>query len=154
VPNVSTNNMNILNEIDKINDGEKEKKNNDDGNDDDDEDDDDEDDDDEDDDDEDDDEDTTFNKTSGTIKRNRKKTNKTYRNIEMNKINSVWMIKDKNNKYINVKWENKIFEKLFFETFENHIKKYINDSHPDWRTYPYNGSTITNIKHSYLNSIK
>ncbi|KYN94444.1 putative phosphatidylinositol 3- and 4-kinase, partial [Plasmodium gaboni] len=95
-----------------------------------------------------------FKKPSGTIKRISENTGTAYRSMEMNKINSIWMIRDKNNKIINVKWENKIFEKLFFETFENYIKKYINDYHPDWRNYPYNGSKISTTKHSYLNNIK
>ncbi|CRG95339.1 phosphatidylinositol 3-and 4-kinase, putative [Plasmodium gallinaceum] len=102
----------------------------------------------------DDDDDETFKKPSGTIKRISENTGTAYRNMEMNKINSIWMIRDKNNKIINVKWENKIFEKLFFETFENYVKKYINDYHPNWKNYPYNGNKITSIKHSYLNSIK
>ncbi|CRG99816.1 phosphatidylinositol 3-and 4-kinase, putative [Plasmodium relictum] len=101
-----------------------------------------------------DDDDETFKKPSGTIKRISENTGTAYRNIEMNKINSIWVIRDKNNKIINVKWENKIFEKLFFETFENYVKKYINDYHPNWKNYPYNGDEITSIKHSYLNSIK
>ncbi|KJP89683.1 hypothetical protein AK88_00643 [Plasmodium fragile] len=110
-----------------------------------------------DDDDEDEDEendDVPFKKPSGTIKRIPESSGTAYRGIEMNKVNSVWVIRDKNNKIINVKWENKIFEKLFFETFENYVKRYINDYHPEWKQYPYNGSQISSIKHGYLKSIK
>ncbi|ANQ07931.1 Phosphatidylinositol 3-and 4-kinase [Plasmodium coatneyi] len=98
--------------------------------------------------------DVPFKKPSGTIKRITESSGTAYRSMDMNKVNSVWMIRDKNNKIINVKWENKIFEKLFFETFENYVKRYINDYHPGWKQYPYNGSQISDIKHGYLRSIK
>ncbi|CAA9987952.1 phosphatidylinositol 3-and 4-kinase, putative [Plasmodium knowlesi strain H] len=95
-----------------------------------------------------------FRKPTGTIKRITESSGTAYRGMEMNKVNSVWMIRDKNNKIINVKWENKIFEKLFFETFENYVKRYISDYHPEWKQYPYKGSHISGIKHGYLKSIE
>ncbi|KAK6588454.1 hypothetical protein RS030_4690 [Cryptosporidium xiaoi] len=56
--------------------------------------------------------------------------------------NTTWALLDRENKPIPIQWDDKHFERVFFEILEKEMKHSLVEKHPDWEEYPYFGDEM------------
>eukprot|EP00921_Rhytidocystis_pertsovi_P001249 GHVQ01002121.1.p1 GENE.GHVQ01002121.1~~GHVQ01002121.1.p1 ORF type:complete len:1082 (+),score=164.66 GHVQ01002121.1:862-4107(+) len=80
----------------------------------------------------------------GTVRRLNGTTSRgtAYRRQQELASNSTWALTDSHGRRVPVNWQDQRFERLFFETFELAVKKFIRSKHPHWQSYPHNGDRL------------
>ncbi|KAH7650105.1 hypothetical protein FG379_003185 [Cryptosporidium bovis] len=56
--------------------------------------------------------------------------------------NTTWALLDRENKPIPIQWDDKHFERVFFDILEKEMKHSLVEKHPDWEEYPYFGDEL------------
>jgi len=57
-------------------------------------------------------------------------------------VQSIWSLVDATGHLMTIDWDDAHFDELFFEHFERLLTKFIEERHPNWRSYPYNGDGL------------
>ncbi|KEP61056.1 UNVERIFIED_CONTAM: phosphatidylinositol 3- and 4-kinase [Hammondia hammondi] len=57
-------------------------------------------------------------------------------------VGSTWLLYDTDGRSIPLDWSEPRFDRLFFDCFEELLRKYIVQQHPEWASYPYKGSRL------------
>ncbi|CBZ50223.1 hypothetical protein NCLIV_006980 [Neospora caninum Liverpool] len=57
-------------------------------------------------------------------------------------VGSTWLLYDTDGRSIPLDWAEPRFDRLFFDCFEELLRKYIVQQHPEWASYPYKGARL------------